>query len=193
MVEIERQIALLQLSIYATLQQYPEGISEFELLAALEAQQQVAAVYASDFNMFQCHFMLFHALYRLRDELRQTGTEDVEIHCLKIALVPMLTFGSMAIDRHDPLRDYYLDLTHLKLTTEADVQNLLGRFWQRFAATDVHLQALAVLGLSEPVTYDEVKAQYRRLVMQHHPDRGGDKVQLQQINHAMAQLKLFYS
>ncbi len=193
MVEIERQIAHLQLSVYNILQQYPAGISEFELLAALEAQQQVAAVYATDLSMFQCHFVLFHTLYRLRDELRQAGTHDVEIHCLKIGLVPMRTSDSMAITRHDPLRDYYLDLTNLKLTTEVDVQNLLERFWQRFTAADSPLQALAVLGLSEPVSYDEVKAQYRRLVMQHHPDRGGDKDLLQQINHAMRQLKLFYS
>ena len=31
-------------------------------------------------------------------------------------------------------------------------------------------------------TLDELKAAYRRLVMQHHPDRGGDTATMQQIN-----------
>ena len=190
---LEQQIALLQRSIYNLLRQHPVGISEFDLLATLEAQRQVAAVYSSDLGMFQCHFLLFHCLYRLRDELLQAGSHDVEIHCLKIAMVPMAVGQRSPLPaRHDPLRDYYLDLTNLKATTEADLQNLLRQFWQRFVVDDAHLQALALFGLSASASYDEVKAQYRRLVMEHHPDRGGDKALLQQINLAMDQLKRFY-
>lgn len=190
---MQSQLALLQLSIHDILLQHPSGISEYELLATLEAQQRVSAVYDSDLGMFQCHFLLFHALYLLREKLLQDDEcVDVEIHCLNIRLVPMLGSGITLPARHDPLRDYYLDLTNLKTTTAAEVAGLLNRFWQRYAVADNRHEALASLGLSEPTTLDEIKQQYRRLVMEHHPDRGGDKARLQQINRAMRQLKILY-
>lgn len=194
--DLEQQIALLQLSIFDFLQQHPAGISEHELLMALEAQQQMGAgqgVYDSDLTMFQSHFLLFHCLYRLREALlADDEVFDLEIHCLNIRLVPMANSGATLLARHDPLRDYYLDLSNLKTTTAAEVDKLLNRFWQRYVAADSHLQALETLGLAAPVSHEEIKAQYRRLVMEHHPDRGGDKVKLQQINRAMRQLKLIY-
>ena len=190
---LQSQLALLQFSIHDILLQHPSGISEYELLATLEAQQQVSAVYDSDLGMFQCHFLLFHALYLLREQLLQDDESvDIEIHCLNIRLVPMACSGTTVPARHDPLRDYYLDLTNLKTTTAAEVAGLLNHFWQRYAVGDNHLEALAILGLSEPTTLDEIKQQYRRLVMEHHPDRGGEKTRLQQINRAMRQLKLLY-
>ena len=37
----------------------------------------------------------------------------------------------------------------------------------------------------EPVGFEVIKKQHRRLAMRHHPDRGGDKESLQAINVAM--------
>ena len=193
--DLERQIALLQLSLQEILQHHPDGIGEYELLAALEGQRQIGAgggVYASDLTLFQCHFLLFHCLYRLRDELLNDGENDLEIHCLNIRLVPLAGGDATLPARHDPLRDYYLDLANLKGATAAEVDSLLKQFWQRFVTADAERQALAILGLAGPVTHDEIKAQYRRLVMEHHPARGGNTERLQQINRAMRQLKLLY-
>ena len=59
-------------------------------------------------------------------------------------------------------------------------------------AVDYRVKALEILGLDEPVSYEEVRVQYKRLAMEHHPDRGGDKEKLQLINEAMQQLKMYY-
>ena len=44
------------------------------------------------------------------------------------------------------------------------------------------------LGVNETATVDEIKQAYRRLAMQHHPDRGGDAVKFQSIQEAYATL-----
>lgn len=192
--DLERQIALLQVAIHEILQRHPQGISEHGLFQALESQQHLGRVHESNLTLFQNHFLLFHALYRLRDQLLiDEAPADIEIHCLKICLLPLAVGIITPPVRHDPLRDYYLDLTNLKETSAGEVERLLDAFWQRFISTDVRAQALETLGLADPVSYDQIKAHYRRLVMEHHPDRGGDKLTLQQINRAMRQLKLFYS
>ena len=50
-------------------------------------------------------------------------------------------------------------------------------------------EALAVLGLSDPVDDKTIKATFKKLVMQYHPDRGGDDLKLQELNMAMDLLK----
>lgn len=42
----------------------------------------------------------------------------------------------------------------------------------------------ATLGVSETATQDEIKKAYRRLAMQHHPDKGGDTNKFQEIQSA---------
>ncbi|VAW86545.1 hypothetical protein MNBD_GAMMA18-476, partial [hydrothermal vent metagenome] len=49
--------------------------------------------------------------------------------------------------------------------------------------------ALSQLGLKAPVTDEQIRRRYKELVMQHHPDRGGNEQQLQALNQAMAVLK----
>ena len=46
-------------------------------------------------------------------------------------------------------------------------------------------KALTILELKEPVTYQAIKTQYRRLAMRYHPDRGGSNEKLKDINTAM--------
>ena len=94
---------------------------------------------------------------------------------------------------YDALSNYYLDLNNLAETTVDDVDALLNQFWRRFLADEHHHSALSVLGMEAPVTFEQVKAQYRRLAMLHHPDRGGNKEKLQTINEAMEQLKAYYA
>lgn len=89
----------------------------------------------------------------------------------------------------DPLRAYYLDLTHLEKTGKQEVLQLLDAFWQRYTRHDRRAEALAELGLADPVDYLEIKRSYRELAMEHHPDRGGEMEKLQAINAAMELLE----
>lgn len=45
-----------------------------------------------------------------------------------------------------------------------------------------------ILGVSQQATQQEIKSAYRKLAMEHHPDRGGDESKFQKINQAYATL-----
>ena len=45
-----------------------------------------------------------------------------------------------------------------------------------------------ILGVAKTATEDEIKRAYRRLASQHHPDKGGDKVQFQEVQEAYSVL-----
>lgn len=47
----------------------------------------------------------------------------------------------------------------------------------------------AVLGLGNSASFDEVKAAFRRLVLKHHPDHGGDKEECRRVIAAFRQIK----
>jgi len=47
----------------------------------------------------------------------------------------------------------------------------------------------SILGVNKNASQDEIKKAYRRLAMQHHPDRGGDPEKLKKINEAYDTLK----
>lgn len=182
----EAQCAALLREILAL---HPEGLSEYELLQRLRGDARSGfAPGRSEYpeDLFRTHFLLFHLLYRLRDELRREQAGDLEIHTLKIRRHARADNAPQALGRPDPLAVYYLDLGNLKATTRADVERMLGRFWARFARYDRRGEALAVLELPEDADADSILRQYRRLAMRHHPDRGGDAAQLQAINAAMA-------
>ncbi|OOZ38653.1 hypothetical protein BOW53_14765 [Solemya pervernicosa gill symbiont] len=192
---IEASYQRLRLPILELLQEHPEGISEYDLLGALEAEgvaNMGRAALRDNLTMFQVHFLLFHLLYRLRGEVREEGGLDLVIECLAIKLFSTETEDSATNQQlpvsHDPLEAYYLDLQNFEASTE-EIDALIEGFWCRYAAIDRRAEALAVLGLEIDAERDAIKRRYRQLAMQHHPDRGGDKAQLQMINAAMALLK----
>lgn len=47
-----------------------------------------------------------------------------------------------------------------------------------------------VLGVHPGADLDEVRARYRELALEHHPDRGGDPVQMRRILHAWDQIRM---
>ena len=192
--QTEQQLAQLRGLILDVLHRHCGGIREFDLMEQLARRgvshySQPAG--ADQLSMFQRHFLLFHCLYRLRDELREQAAGELEIHCLNIVIVPQGANSSTSnlLQLSDPLRDYYLDLDNLVQTSAEDVAALIDQFWQRFAFDEERNAALRVLGLEGEASFAEVKSRYRRLVMEHHPDRGGDTEKLQAINRAMEQLK----
>ncbi len=141
----------------------------------------------SALGLFRAHFLLFHCLYRLRSVLLSKG-ETLNINCLRINLVRG-SGGEGLPAEPDPLAGFYLDASNLERMDTSDVVRMLGDFWRRFRRQDVRTDALAELGLEPSAGADEIKRRYRKLAMQHHPDRGGDTAKLQRLNAAMAVLE----
>ncbi len=172
------------------LRDHPQGLSEYELLRCLDGgdlPEFNAPSFHDSADLFRLHFLLFHTLYRLREQL--AGEYALDISPLKINLRPHTAGPTRALAEPDPLREYYLDLSHLQQTTDAEIDSMLGQFWQRLGAGNERRQALQVLQLSDPVDYATIKRRYRELAMRYHPDRGGDHATLQTINLAMAVLE----
>jgi len=180
-----------QTTLLELLERHPNGVSEYTLfnqLSALNFPDYHETERRSALGLFRAHFALFHALYRLRDRLWGERSAQLDIHALRIQLRPYYAPHSDLPSRRDPLRDYYLDVRHLHDTSASDVDELLGRFWRRFGPRDQREQALGVLGLNDPVDDVTIKQTWRRLAMQHHPDRGGSEQRLQEINAALTAL-----
>jgi len=179
-----------QKTLLEILHSHPAGISEYDLIQELKTSGcgvKVPDRLDDAQALFNLHFLLFHTLYKLRDQLHETKAGHLEIGPLSIRLLPYLN-GNEALTEHDPLRDYYLELSHMEATTEQDVYEMLASFWTRLSRQDGREEALAQLGLEDPVDDSVIKSRYRQLVMEHHPDRGGEKEQIQLINAAVSVL-----
>lgn len=187
-------IEVVERAVLDLLRANPAGLGEYEVLKALQAQQceGFPAVSLMDsLPLFRMHFLLFHVLYQLRDRLWEQQQGHLEISALNIRLQPYVP-GQAGLVEHDPLREYYLDIRRLHETTEPQVKELIGQFWHKFHAGEQRQAALEVLGLREPVSYPDIKRQYRSLAMLHHPDRGGDAEMFHAIREAMGVLEVYY-
>lgn len=182
--------------IHGLLLETPDGVSEYRLLQSLREGRcsHLPTLPLSDrLVLFRSHFLLFNALYRLREQLWQDARAHLQIDPLCICLLPY-TEGEHALAEQDPLRDYYLDLNQLRETDEADVARLLSSFWTRMQGGDEKRAALELFEMEEdvPVTAARIKQRYRQLVALHHPDRGGSTERLKSINLAMEILQRYY-
>ncbi|VXC60202.1 DNA-J related protein [Pseudomonas sp. 8Z] len=178
------------------LQSSPDGLSEYALIQQLKERHSghLPDLPLTDkLVLFRTHFLLFNALYRLRDTLWQQGTHLLEISPLCIRLLPYQA-GSEALSERDELRDYYLDMSQLQGTDERDVERLLTSFWTRMQGGEEKLAALQLFELDDdtPLDLARIKLRYRQLVSLHHPDRGGSTQRLQSINKAMEILARYY-
>lgn len=178
------------------LQARPQGLSEYELIGLLQSGERPLfdeEVFKDSVRLFRAHFLLFHALYRLRERLLARQQAELDIAPLCIQLRPYAARQRGQLGAPDPLRDYYLDLDQLEDTARGDIESMLGLFWSRIYADEHRLDALRALELREPVDYDCIRQRYRELVMRHHPDRGGQTERLQELNEAMAILARVYA
>ncbi|WP_137818385.1 DNA-J related domain-containing protein [Pseudomonas sp. 2FG] len=180
------------------LREAPDGCSEYWLIQRLKARHSTHIPHLAltdKLVLFRTHFLLFNALYQLRERLWSERTAHLVINPLCVQLLPYQA-GDLALSEQDPLRDYYLDLQHLRETSEDDVEKLLTSFWKRMQGGDEKRAALELFELeesNEPLNLGIIKRRYRQLVSQHHPDRGGSTTRLQSINLALEILERYYS
>ncbi len=190
--DLELREQLLQL-----LQAAPAGLSEYQLIQALKSGHctHIPNLPLLDkLVLFRTHFLIFNALYQLRERLWAEQRGHLLISPLCIQLQPYRV-GSGELSEHDALRDYYLDLDNLRDTGEEDVERLLVSFWTRMQGGEEKQAALELFELSDsqqPLSLGAIKHRYRQLVSQHHPDRGGNTERLQSINKAMEILERYY-
>lgn len=194
MSELDETIRQLESLCHCLLRDNPAGLSEHRLIELLREPPHalLPRLRLDDtLGLFQSHFLLFHALYRLRERLwrEESGELSISPQLIRIGLYRP---GEAALCPGDALRDYYLDLSQLEQTGEQELDELLNGFWRRLRAGDARQEALAVLELDDAVDFTVIKQQYRRLVMRHHPDRGGEAEQMQALNEAFAVLQGYY-
>ena len=175
---------------------HPKGIKEYDLLKLLREQQpQQQHTLFDNLALFQQHFLLFHALYKLSDQLRAEQAGYLIIETLNIQWLPQSVIAQRpaSLVNNDPLREYYLDINHLHNTSAEDVDNLLASFWVKISDDGEKQTALALFELSEPCDLAMIKKRYRQLLATHHPDKGGSVATAQLLNEAMAVLKRCYA
>ena len=177
------------LALQVELENQPEGIGEYDLMMSLKSQGyfDFLSKPAVPHELFRAHFFLFHSLYLLSNILLEQEVGVLEIHTLKIQLHPYQN-GENALQVDSKLKAYYLNFNNLENTTEDDVYDLLESFWNKYNKFENRDEALAELGLQDPVTDKMIKQEYRRLIMQHHPDRGGETEKLQKLNDVIKSL-----
>lgn len=170
--------------ILQLLRKHPAGLSEYELIQALESAPDFPELAGEPgLALYQKHFLVMNALYRLRDSLWAGERQWLDISPLAIVLrsaAPSVDAAGTAVSEPDPLssdaalRDYYLDWSHLAHTSSQDVQELLTAFWCRYAGADQRADALALLELPADADRAMIRRRYRQLAGRHHPDRGGE-------------------
>ncbi len=163
------------------------GMSEYGLIQKLRLNGSVDFIdneFRDNLTLFQSHFLLFHHLYQLQAQLWSRQRGNLEISPLNIRLSDYHD-GEKHLQQHDALRNYYLDMDNLDNTTPEDIDKMLDNFWRRYLSPAERKSALSLLGLKDPVDDHTVKRSYRKLVMEHHPDRGGETERLQSLNEAI--------
>lgn len=196
---LDQHIQHLLIAVEHELRRAPEGLSELSLIKALQRPpwELIGEVcYHEPEKLYPVHFLLFHTLYRLRDQLAESG-ESLHISPLGIHLTLESVVGGHGLpDSVDQLRAFYLDLSQYRLSDD-EIQGMMNDFWagQSGSAPDADETLLAAQELgfdSVPDDFPEVKLRFRRAVMQAHPDRGGDTQSVQALNQAFSVLKAHF-
>jgi hypothetical protein len=205
---LQSHIAHLQVALEHELRQASGGLSEYTLIKKLQQSpwQLLGEVrFDQPERLYQVHFLLFHTLYTLRDQLAEDGET--------LTISPMLTrlenrseeprhqlSDQSPLAQADSLRAFYLDLNQYRLST-AQIHAMLDNFYaghrgaNHYHDTSEVAAAANCLGYGDrplPDCFHEVKQRFRRAVMQAHPDRGGSTEQIQKLNAAFAVIRQHY-
>ncbi|WP_372999598.1 DNA-J related domain-containing protein [Marinobacter sp.] len=196
---LEQQIQHLLVAVEHELRSAPAGMNELSLIKVLQKPPWELlgdVVFSEPEKLYPVHFLLFHVLYRLRDQLSETG-ESLRISPLTIRIETQAVVGGEGVpDSVDTLRQFYLDLSQYRLPDEA-IQQMMDDFWAgapgQAPAQSETRQAAETLGFTAiPPDFPTVKQRFRRAVMRAHPDRGGKTETIQHLNQAFSVLKAHF-
>lgn len=185
--------------------------SEFELIKALQSPPYELFnehIFENDLSLFQTHFIVYNALFRLRDIGLEHKIFDLDILATKISKLDIskhktqnLTnaintdLTSSNAPETKKLREYYLNWDNFHSTNEDDVNDLLTSFWDKMSNRFSHSynnhgqiidedqidEALYTLGLTSLSDQTNLKKHYKKLCVIHHPDKGGEPKDFQRI------------
>jgi len=183
--------------ILALIKSAPAGLSEYVLIQRLQERDGAFAFddVEPELALFRKHFLVMNALYQLQTELFGQGM-FLSISPLDIRLGPVEDTGLTALPTDNataPLREYYLDWEIFRQTGQADVEDMLVRFRERYLAIDERLGALQMLELPANAPWEMIRQAYRRLAARHHPDKGGDAARFRAIREAYECLMRCYT
>ncbi|WP_269917580.1 DNA-J related domain-containing protein [Alteromonas sp. PRIM-21] len=194
--------------------QFINGITEYALIEILKKppyQLFDEDALRDPLMLFRTHFILFHALYQLRQYWIEQNEGVLEIHALGIKLNLFNErhlaqsnddLGVTTLENPDPLATYYLDWGNFEEADRDTVDNLLNAFWERMLKGDTvsytqgdieKAHALLGLSLNQPVTLLQLKRVYKRSLQSAHPDKGGTQQGAQAVIHAYQTLSRYYS
>lgn len=201
-------VSYLKESIRLLLEAGTSSYSEYDIIRYLNEQGLSLSLNGADSTvLFKTHFLVYHALYQLQVECWEESQRLLDISALSIGFIDAPAAHAHAdvpatstviqptasppvsYESHQKLRAYYLDWSNLETATPESVDELLNQFWSYYVSQDDQANALAILQLPPDATEIALKERYRRLAMEHHPDRGGDAETFQKINWAFGILR----
>jgi len=196
---LDGHIEQLMVAVEQILRAEPAGLSELALIKSLQREpwSLIGEVKFHDpAALYPVHFLVFHVLYRLRDQL---SAESLALHISPLVIRlerSNIVSGTGLPDGEDKLRAFYLDLGGYELPEE-DILQMVDDFWAGRSGSEPGSRELeeasATLGFTEmPGSFPEIKQQFRRAVMKEHPDRGGDTERIQALNQAFSVLKAHF-
>ena len=179
------------------LRQRRNGVSEYELLAALRRDALLPG--QSDvLTLFRAHFRLMNALYQLQPIFFREGLW-LRIEPLRIALEagaanqgdsgPKTARFPGTASSDAALAAWYLDWENYVHTGADEVVDLLSGFWRRYNGHEQRDAALAELELSADADWPAIQHRYRQLAAEHHPDRGGSATRFNRVRQAYESLR----
>src|SRR5690606_22458794 len=122
-----------------------QSIEEQYLLSRLGLKLHSETVLSADLARFQQHFVLYHLLYRLQQQMLALEHGYLSIELAKVRLLPLsnasqqLTQQQQDAGRHR----YYLDWQNFHLMTEQLLDQHLSDFWQQFTTPQATQAELA--------------------------------------------------
>lgn len=147
----------------------------------------------SELSLFQTHFLLYHALYKLRDYWLKEEYAVVDILLSKFVIYPYENSPKELPALDDQLRTYYLTIENLEISEE-DVEQLLTSFWARFLSeqsinSDAVSAAYQRLSLEKNCSDLMLRKQVKALCLKYHPDKGGDETLFREVQSAYELIK----